>query len=157
MKFTKILLLIVFVFLVLLQFTRPDKNESGAIAYQDFITETKPPEEVNNILVSSCFNCHSNHTIYPWYNAITPINYLLDNNIIEGKKQLNFSKWNDYSNSKKDDKLAEMIEVVETKEMPLTSYTWMHSEADLSHEQIQEIVNWAKLLRFQYSLKPKPQ
>ena len=49
------------------------------------------------------------------------------------------------------------MKVVEEKEMPITSYTWIHQEADLGHDQIREIIYWATQLRFEYSLKPNTQ
>lgn len=157
MKTLKIFFWAMLIVLLLAQFLSPDKNQDNENTVNAFLSETKPPSEVQEILAYCCYDCHSNHTNYPWYNAITPINYWLNDNITEGKSKLNFSKWNDYSTSKKDDKLSEIIEVVKEQEMPLASYTWIHQEADLSHDQMQELVNWAKQLRFQYSLKPKPQ
>lgn len=157
MKILKISGWVMLIILIISQFTRPDKNNAGDVAFESFLAETKPPQEVKEILFSSCFNCHSDHTVYPWYNAITPINYWLNDNILDGKEDLNFSKWTNYSTAKKDDKLAEIMKVVEEKEMPITSYTWMHQEADLGHDQIREIIYWATQLRFEYSLKPNTQ
>ena len=157
MKTLKIFFWAMLIVLLLAQFLSPDKNQDDGNTVSAFLLETKPPSEVQEILAYCCYDCHSNHTNYPWYNAITPINYWLSDNITEGKSKLNFSKWNDYSTAKKDDKLAEIIEVVSEKEMPLESYTWIHQEANLSHDQMQELVNWAKQLRFKYSLESKPQ
>lgn len=145
------------VIIVVSQFFSPEKNEDQTNALSDFLVETNPPEEVNEILKYSCFDCHSNSTNYPWYNSITPVNYWLNSNISDAKSHLNFSKWKDYSAEKKEDKLRELVEVVKEKAMPLPSYTWIHHEADLSHDQIQEIVNWAKLESFKYSLATKAQ
>jgi hypothetical protein len=47
--------------------------------------------------------------------------------------------------------------MVEEKEMPLPSYTWTHSEAKLTDAQISDIVEWAKQVRFKYSLESKPE
>jgi hypothetical protein len=47
--------------------------------------------------------------------------------------------------------------MVEVKDMPLKSYTWMHSGAKLSNKQIQMVVDWAKLVRLKYGLEPLPQ
>ena len=73
----------------------------------------------------------------------------------DGKKHFNISKWDDYSIKKKDHKFDELIEMVEEKEMPLKSYTYTHSEAKLSDEQIKSVIDWAKEVRFKYSLEPK--
>jgi hypothetical protein len=60
------------------------------------------------------------------------------------------SKWNDYSDKKKDHKLDELAEEVGEKEMPLPSYTWTHGDADLSQDQIDAILSWVKTARLKY-------
>jgi hypothetical protein len=77
--------------------------------------------------------------------------------IEHAQEELNFSKWNDYSVKKKDHKLDELIEMVEEKEMPLPSYTWIHGDAKLSETQIEAVVEWAKFTRVKYGLAPKPE
>lgn len=142
---------------IIAQFFSPEKNNADISTVDLFLAETNPPEEVKDILLSSCFDCHSDHTKYPWYNSITPVNYWLNSHVVEGKSHFNVSKWSDYSVKKKDHKMEELIEEVKEKKMPLPSYTWTHHEADLTHDQIQEMVNWANQVRFKYSLEPQPQ
>jgi len=157
MKIIKKILLLFLIVFVISQFFGPEKNEEDTTSIESFLTDTNPPENVKLILKESCYDCHSNFTKYPWYNNITPVNYWMAHHINEAKEELNFSKWNDYSVKKKDHKLDELIENVEEKEMPLPSYTWMHSDAKLSEVQIKSIVEWAKLTRVKYGLVPKPE
>ena len=138
--------------LVIAQFFRPDKNNGDISTVDAFLVETKPSENVTYLLKETCFDCHSDHTRYPWYNKITPVNYWLEDHIKHGKGHFNVSEWNTYSVKKKDHKLDELIEMVESKEMPLNSYTWTHGEAKLSDEQIAEMVAWAKGVRASYNL-----
>lgn len=145
-------LLIVF---VLAQFFGPEKNQGDITSVDAFLAETKPPEEVKIILKSACFDCHSDVTKYPWYNNITPVNYWLNDHVKDGKKHFDVSKWSDYSLKKKDHKMDELIEEVDEKEMPLPSYTWTHGDADLSPEQIESVVKWAKEVRTRYALQMK--
>ena len=154
--FKKVLLFVIAVVIVA-QFFSPDKNNGDISSVDNFIADTNPPDEVKDILMNNCVDCHSDHTRYPWYNSITPVNYWINNHVVEGKSHFNVSKWADYSDKKKDHKMEELIEEVKEKKMPLPSYTWTHHEADLTHDQIQEIVNWAELVRFKYSMSPKPQ
>jgi Haem-binding domain len=157
MKIIKKILLMLLIVLVISQFFGPEKNEETTTSIDAFLTETSPPEAVKLILKESCFDCHSSFTKYPWYNNITPINYWIAEHIEHAQEELNFSKWKDYSVKKKDHKLDELIEMVEEKEMPLPSYTWMHSDAKLSEAQIKGIVKWAKFTRVKYGLAPKPE
>ena len=68
----------------------------------------------------------------------------------EGKQHLNFSKWNEYSLKKKAHKMEELYEEVEEGEMPLKSYSWTHSEANLTAEQINAVVIWSKKVQADY-------
>lgn len=140
-------LLLVF---VIAQFFRPNKNEGSLTSLETFISETKPPENVHKMLKESCFDCHSNVTRYPWYNNITPVNYWLDDHVKVGKRKLNFSKWNEYSLKRKEHKMDELHEEVAKKNMPLDSYTWTHSEANLTQDQIDAIVSWGKKVQADY-------
>lgn len=157
MKVIKKILLLLLVVFVIAQFFGPDKNEGDMVSIDAFIAETNPPEDVKLILKETCFDCHSDVTRYPWYNNITPINYWLDEHVKDGKKHFNVSKWEGSSIKRKDHKFEELIEMVEDKEMPLNSYTWTHSEAKLSDNQIASVINWAKKVRIKYSLEKKPE
>jgi hypothetical protein len=95
-------------------------------------------------LQNSCYDCHSNQTNYPWYTQIQPIGFWLNNHVKEGKEELNFSEFVLYKQKKQLHKLDEMIEMIEEQEMPLKSYTWVHTSAELTPEQKSILVNWAK-------------
>jgi hypothetical protein len=150
MKILKKILLSLLVVFVIAQFFGPEKNDGDLATVASFLLETDPPQDVKKILETTCFDCHSAKSTYPWYNAITPVNYWLDEHIQDGKKHLNFSKWNTYSLKKKEHKIDELHEEVEEGEMPLNSYTWTHSEANLSPAQIAAVVAWGKKVQADY-------
>lgn len=157
MKIIKTILLVLLVVFIIAQFFRPEKNEGSTEDFTAFLQDTNPPENVKYVLTETCFDCHSNHTRYPWYDRITPVNFWLAEHIEDGKKHFNISLWNDYSTKKKDHKFEELIEMVEDKEMPLESYTYTHQEAKLTDEQIAAVVDWAKKVRLKYSMEPQPE
>ena len=39
----------------------------------------------------ACFDCHSNRTRWPWYASIAPISWRVQQHVIEGRKKLNFT------------------------------------------------------------------
>lgn len=157
MKLLKKILITLLIIFVVSQFFRPEKNEGNMVSMDAFYKETKPSEEVKQILEVSCNDCHSDVTRYPWYNNITPVNYWLASHVNDGKKHFNISNWEGASTKRKDHKFEELIEMVEEKEMPLESYTWTHSDAKLTDTQIKAIIDWANQVRFKYSLEPKPE
>lgn len=133
--------------LVVIQFIRPERNISEVPSANDIRVHYSVPADVESILKRACFDCHSNNTYYPWYTNIQPVGWWLQNHINEGKGELNFSEFAAYSPKKADHKLEEVVELVEEKEMPLKSYTWVHKEAVLNAQEIETLVNWANSLR----------
>ena len=103
----------------------------------------KVPEDVMEILKVSCYDCHSNTTYYPWYSKIQPVAWFLDDHIIEGKKELNFSEFASYPIYRQYKKYKEIGKQIKEDEMPLFSYTVIHSDAVLNADQKLLIQNWA--------------
>ena len=66
-------------------------------------------------------------------------------------------RWTAYDAKKKDHKLEEVIETVESSEMPLDSYTWTHEDARLSSEQREAVMSWARQTRTLFELGDRPE
>ena len=130
--------------LVLIQFIRPERNMGVADTPNDITHSVVVSPEVKNILEKSCYDCHSNHTEYPWYANVQPIAGWLAHHVDEGKDELNFSEFDMYKLKRKTHKLKEVIEQVKTGEMPMNSYTIIHKDASLSEEQKTKLIKWAE-------------
>lgn len=143
----KKLILLIGIGLVLIQFFQPDKNISVQASENAIEKKYNVPINISSLLKTSCYDCHSNNTNYPWYNNVQPVAWWLNKHIKDGKRHLNFDEFNTYSAEKKKKKLAEIIETIEKKEMPLSSYTVIHSDARLTLKQQKEICDWANTLR----------
>lgn len=141
--FKKILLFLLFVF-VAIQFIRPAKNEGSADGPDDISHSVTVPDSVKKILVTACYDCHSNKTNYPWYSYIQPVAWWLNGHIKDGKRHLNFSEFSKYEMKRKLKKLDETAELVKDGEMPLESYLIIHDEAKLSDAEKVLIVKWSK-------------
>ncbi|MHA8088278.1 heme-binding domain-containing protein [Aquirufa sp. Wall-65K1] len=141
----KKILITLIVVLVGIQFIRQEKNESDD---QTFAISKKylVPENVNHILQVACNDCHSNKSTYPWYHNIQPVGFFLTHHINDGKKHLNLSSFTQLPIAVQNHKLEEIVETVEEKEMPMESYTYfgLHPEANLSQEQREVLISWAK-------------
>ncbi len=129
--------------LLLIQFYRPQKNNFTGNPTVDITYSGSAPANVISVLKKACYDCHSNKTLYPWYAQIQPISSWLNNHIVEGKEELNFSIFEQYSVKKKIKKLNEIAEEIYEKRMPLKSYTILHSNAILTDNESQLVVNWA--------------
>ena len=145
----KIGLVIVLIFAVM-QFFVAEKVPYKEPNDQDFLAIEQPSEEVTLLVKTICYDCHSNQITYPWYSEIAPISWWLNDHIEEGREHLNFSEWGIYSSEKKEHKAEECWEEVEEEEMPLTSYTVVHRDADLSEEQRALLIAYFKDIEEKY-------
>jgi len=141
----KKVLLGVLVIIILIQFIRPEKNSSKDFT-NDISTVLNVPEEVQQIIKTSCADCHSNITKYPWYSDISPISWYLAQHVNEGKEHLNFSEWATYNKDQKSHILKDLEEELEEYEMPLKSYLILHEDAKLSKKQYGILLNWVKTI-----------
>jgi len=146
-KFFKRLFLVLLIAFVVIQFFRPAKNKAEGPSKNDISTLYPVPEDVQNILKTSCYDCHSNNTVYPWYAEVQPVAWWLDSHIKDGKKDLNFSEFASYRIRRQYKKLEEVNELVKKDEMPLDSYLWIHKNAKLSEPQKLVLANWANAVR----------
>jgi Haem-binding domain len=142
-KILKIATVVLFVALAIVQFIRPNFSNPPIVPGETLEDSTAVPAEVQMLMSRSCNDCHSNKTLYPWYSQISPFNWFLADHIEEGRNEMNFSVWNTYTPKKKLKKLDEIREQIETMEMPLPSYLWIHRDAKLSEEQSKLIRDWA--------------
>jgi len=142
-------LLLLLISLLIIQFIHPEKNISDPSALQlnDISKVYAVPDSVNQILQASCYDCHSNNTVYPWYSKIQPLAWWLNDHIVEGKNEINFSEFATYRIGRQYRKLDEIIKQVKQDEMPLSSYTLMHRYAILTLDQKLTITNWAAAIR----------
>lgn len=137
-------LLLTFLFL---QLFRIDKTTEIAAPDKDFIVQSKPNEVIKNILISACYDCHSNQTKYPWYSNVAPVSWWLKHHIDEGREELNFSFWGDYTSKEKYKYLKKASGMVKKGIMPLNSYTWVHKDAKLTPAQKELLGVWFTGLR----------
>jgi len=140
----KIALVILLLFIAV-QFIPYEKNTSEA-APQPMSGSYNIPDNVQILLENACNNCHTNSSEYPWYASVEPIGYWLNSHIQDGKRHLNFDEFTHKPLAWQNHKFEETIEMVEEKEMPLPSYTYLglHPEANLSDAERQMIIDWAQ-------------
>jgi hypothetical protein len=162
-KILKVFLVIILIAFILIQFIRPTKNAGEEVAQNQITATHQIPDNVQQILKVSCYDCHSNTTYYPWYSKIQPVAWFLDDHIMEGKRELNFSTFTTYPAWRQYKKFKEIGKEVKEGEMPMFSYTLLHRDAVLNVDQKLSIQSWAvnsmKKMEAQYPadslVKPK--
>jgi Haem-binding domain len=116
------------------------------------VNRTNPPvegkpvmsAELEPVVRRACYDCHSNETRWPWYTGIAPISFLIERDVQEGRRELNFSTWDRYDERRKARKLNEIVKEVERGTMPPWYYVPVHPDARLSPAEQKLIVRWVK-------------
>lgn len=127
-----------------IQLIRPSQNHSKDIRAAGIATTIAVPQDVQNLLSTACYDCHSNNTRYPWYADVQPVGWYLSYHINEGKRALNFSELGTYTKRKQESSFRSIANQVADGEMPLSSYTRLHPHARLTAAQRKSIVVWAR-------------
>lgn len=135
-------MLILLILFIGVQFIPKDDNRQLRISKYDIRSLYIIPDNTLKIIEKSCFDCHSNNTDYPWYSKIQPVRYFLDNHISEGKSMLNFSEFGNYSERRKRNKIRSIISQIQEDKMPISTYTIIHREADLSNQDKKIVIDW---------------
>jgi hypothetical protein len=130
--------------LLVIQFFHPEKNSSTGDQPNAISKLHSVPDDVNVILKKACNDCHTNNTVYPWYSKIQPVDWWLNDHVVEGKKHLNLDELGARPAWLRYHKMEEVIDEVKEGKMPLNSYTWVHKDAVLSDEEKAKITGWAQ-------------
>ncbi len=91
------------------------------------------------LAVRSCYNCHSHETEWPWYSRVAPVSFLIVQDVLLAREELNFSVW------EPDKLIAEHVATdVYVRHMPPARYLPLHPSSRLTD---QEVIDLAEGLR----------
>lgn len=143
-KYLKWVLVGVVVLFAAAQVVRPDRTNPVFDPGVSFSADTTVSAEVRSAIGRACFDCHSNETRWPWYSAVTPVNYLLVNDVEEGRRHLNLSEWGNMKPRKRQRVMEDIADEINSGTMPLAAYRLMHGEAKLSEAEVKLLVLWGQ-------------
>lgn len=98
---------------------------------------------VKSIFKRSCFDCHGDKTNYPWYYKVPGVKQLIDHDVKEAKKHLDFSQnfpFVSHDTPLKD--LDAIGKAVRNTTMPPFRYRIMHGDSKLTEGEIKEVEKW---------------
>ncbi len=90
-----------------------------------------------DLVKRACFDCHSNETVWPWYSNIAPVSWLVYNDVMEGRQNMNFSEWSQGGSQD----IGEIREILQEGEMPPFQYLLLHPEAKLTASERQALID----------------
>ena len=118
------------------------------------LSEIIADQSVKPLLRRSCYNCHSNETVWPWYSNVAPASWLVGSDVKEARLHLNFSEWGTYSAEKQHSKLTAIADEIKDGGMPLWYYSVVHPDARLTDAERENIINWTAAVLEAGSPKP---
>ena len=142
-RIKKVLLAAGIVFIAI-QFIQPAKNIDNQVSATDISKTIPVPDNVQALLKTACYDCHSNNTNYPWYAYIQPAGWLLGSHIAEANGKLNFNEFGNLSARRQISKLDGIANSIKDDIMPLTSYKMMHKNARLNQSEKELLIKWAQ-------------
>lgn len=90
--------------------------------------------ETEALIRTTCYDCHSNETVWPWYSYVAPVSWLVARDVNEGRDALN------YSTGEGELEGEDMIDEIRDGDMPPANYLLMHPEANLTTEQRAQLI-----------------
>jgi hypothetical protein len=102
----------------------------------------KAPPEVQEILKTACFDCHSNETAWPWYARLAPSSWLMIRDVKKGRAHMNMSEWEDDDPEAMHLDMENSWDEISEGNMPPWFYLPMHPKAILSDKEKEILKGW---------------
>ena len=99
------------------------------------------PPHIQTMLKTSCANCHSNETRWPWYSSVAPLSWMLARDVNQARSAMNFSDWTSRPGTAMG-LLAASCAGVQSQRMPPANYRPLHREAELTPEEAEAFCAW---------------
>jgi cytochrome c len=97
------------------------------------------PAEAKAVLVSKCADCHSSETRWPVYARIAPGSWLMESDIVEARKKMDLSRWEEMPAEQQQVLIAKIFEEAKSGDMPPLQYRLLHWDTKLSKGEVQAL------------------
>ncbi len=118
-------------------------NRAETAQPQSLELATIPPN-VRKLLVTKCADCHSMETRAPLYGRFAPMSWLMERDIMEARKRMNFSRWESYTPDEREAFATEIVQQARKREMPLFQYRMIHWGARITDVDVEALSQWAQ-------------
>lgn len=136
--------LIILALIIVIQLVPTERPDVIKVNKNDLLTQNQFNDSVSHLIKTTCYDCHSNETKYPWYAYVAPVSWLVNKDIRVGREHLNFSDWETLSKMDKAKLLGNISDEIEAGNMPMPIYVLMHPEARLSIENRELLIKWTE-------------
>jgi cytochrome c len=94
------------------------------------------PQEAKKVLITKCADCHSNETRWPVYARLAPGSWLIERDIVEARKEMNLSNWEQLPADTQDVLIGKIIHEAKSGDMPPAQYRLLHWGAKLTPAEV---------------------
>ena len=70
------------------------------------------PAQAKTTLIKECADCHSNETRWPVYARLAPGSWLIERDIVEARKNMNLSLWDQMSRDDQEQMIEKIVNVI---------------------------------------------
>jgi Haem-binding domain len=141
---TKIILGVIAV-LIVIQAIRLSRTNPPVIPSRALEAHVEVPPEVLTVLKRSCYDCHSNSTVWPWYSNIAPISWYVIRDVNVGRSHVNLQDWEAQINEQEGkEHLGLVCKLVREGKMPPADYRTIHKGTDVTPAETEAICAWSQ-------------
>ncbi len=104
---------------------------------------SEPPwnsPRTRELAVRACFACHSNQVEWPWYSNLAPVSWLVQRDVEQGRRKVNFSEFDRPQRDARD-----AAEQVQKGAMPQPYFVALHPEANLTPTEREALIQGLQL------------
>ena len=131
----------------LIQLIRPRETNPTIVPSRGLVAHLDVPLDVQNVLKRSCYDCHSNATVWPWYSHVAPVSWYVARDVNVGRSHINFQNWEAQLNQQEAlEHLGLTCKLVREGRMPPAEYRVMHKGTDVTPEEASAICAWTQKL-----------
>ena len=138
------MLLGLLVLLGLLQVLPADRTNPQSDPNANWLLKTTPSVHVQQLLIRACFDCHSDQTRWPWYSTLNPAGWIIADDVQQGRRDLNFSRWAEMDRARALSRLQDICELLTREQMPPALYRLAHAGARLNPQETAAVCAWTQ-------------
>jgi cytochrome c len=102
------------------------------------------PVQAKAVLVSKCADCHSSETRWPVYARLAPGSWLIERDIVEARKKMDLSQWEQLPADNQDVMIARIVHEAKSGDMPPPQYRLLHWGATLTPVDVAALASMSK-------------
>jgi len=133
------------VLLAVIQVIQPGRTNPPVTPSRSLEAHVAIPQPVQQVLQRSCYDCHSNATVWPWYSHVAPVSWYVARDVNVARGHINFQDWEAQVNAAEGkEHLGLICKLVREGKMPPADYRFIHSGTNLSADEVNAVCAWSQ-------------